>query len=112
MVAIDPSNGDVLVFASLPSFDPNGFARGISRKDYLALTEDPDQPLFNRVLRGTYPPGSTIKPLMALAGLEYDVIKPRGRRLLRRQLLAARLAPPVPRLEARRPWLRWTCMTR
>jgi penicillin-binding protein 2 len=75
-VAIDPSNGDVLVFASLPSFDPNGFARGISRAEYVALTENPDQPLFNRVLRGTYPPGSTVKPLMALAGLEYDVIKP------------------------------------
>lgn len=76
VVAIDPNNGDVLVFASLPSFDPNGFARGISRSEYVALTENPDQPLFNRVLRGTYPPGSTIKPLMALAGLEYDVIKP------------------------------------
>jgi penicillin-binding protein 2 len=76
VVAIDPASGDVLVFASLPSFDPNGFARGISRSDYLALTENPDQPLFNRVLRGTYPPGSTIKPLMALAGLEYDVIRP------------------------------------
>ncbi len=75
-VAIDPATGDVLVFASLPSFDPNGFARGISRSDYLALTENPDQPLFNRVLRGTYPPGSTIKPLMALAGLEYEVIRP------------------------------------
>jgi len=76
VVAIDPNNGDVLVFASLPSFDPNGFARGISRSDYLALTESPDQPLFNRVLRGTYPPGSTIKPLMALAGLENGVIRP------------------------------------
>jgi penicillin-binding protein 2 len=76
VVAIDPSNGDVLVFASLPSFDPNGFARGISRSDYVALTENPDQPLFNRVLRGTYPPGSTIKPLMALAGLEYELIRP------------------------------------
>ncbi len=76
VVAIDPSNGDVLVFASLPSFDPNGFARGISRSDYLALTGNPDQPLFNRAIRGTYPPGSTIKPLMALAGLEYDAIKP------------------------------------
>ena len=75
-VAIDPTNGDVLVFASLPSFDPNGFARGISRSEYLALTENPDQPLFNRVLRGTYPPGSTIKPLMALAGLENDAILP------------------------------------
>ena len=76
VVAIDPWTGDVLVFASLPSFDPNGFARGISRSDYVALTENPDQPLFNRVLRGTYPPGSTIKPVMALAGLEYDVVKP------------------------------------
>ena len=76
VVAIDPSNGDVLVLASLPSFDPNGFARGISRREYLALTEDPDQPLFNRVLRGTYPPGSTIKPVMALAGLEYEVVRP------------------------------------
>lgn len=76
VVAVDPNNGDVLVFASLPSFDPNGFARGISRSAYVALTENPDQPLFNRVLRGTYPPGSTIKPLMALAGLEYDVIRP------------------------------------
>jgi penicillin-binding protein 2 len=76
VVAIDPTNGDVLVFASMPSFDPNGFARGISQSDYLALTENPDQPLFNRVLRGTYPPGSTIKPLMALAGLENGVIQP------------------------------------
>jgi penicillin-binding protein 2 len=76
VVAIDPANGDVLVFASLPSFDSNGFARGISRSEYLALTENPDQPLFNRVLRGTYPPGSTIKPLMALAGLEYEAVRP------------------------------------
>src|SRR5688572_7325983 len=79
VVALDPWTGDVLVFASLPSFDPNGFARGISRADYLALTENPDQPLFNRVLRGTYPPGSTIKPIMALAGLDYDVIRPEDR---------------------------------
>ena len=76
VVAIEPSSGEVLVFASLPSFDPNGFARGISRSDYIALTDNPDQPLFNRVIRGTYPPGSTIKPLMALAGLEYEVAQP------------------------------------
>ncbi len=76
VVAIDPWSGDVLVFASLPSFDPNGFARGILRGDYLALTDNPDQPLFNRVLRGTYQPGSTIKPIMALAGLEYDAVDP------------------------------------
>lgn len=76
VVALDPATGDVLVLASTPSFDPNGFARGLSRRDYLALTENPDLPLFNRALRGTYPPGSTIKPLMALAGLEYGVIEP------------------------------------
>ena len=76
VVALDPWNGDVLVFASTPTFDPNKFARGISTDDYRALTEDIDQPLFNRALRGTYPPGSTIKPLMALAGLEYSAIAP------------------------------------
>ncbi|MBM5811259.1 MAG: penicillin-binding protein 2 [Gammaproteobacteria bacterium] len=79
VVALEPATGDVLVLASTPSFDPNGFARGLSRRDYLALTEDPNLPLFNRALRGTYPPGSTIKPLMALAGLEYAVIEPEER---------------------------------
>lgn len=76
VIALDPWNGDVLVLASTPTFDPNKFARGISTTDYRALTTDPDQPLYNRALRGTYPPGSTIKPLMALAGLEAGVIKP------------------------------------
>jgi penicillin-binding protein 2 len=76
VVAIEPDTGDVVVLASLPSFDPNGFARGLSRREYLELTGNPDLPLFNRALRGTYPPGSTVKPLMALAGLEYGVITP------------------------------------
>lgn len=76
VVAIEPATGDVVVLASVPSFDPNGFARGLSRRDYLELTANPDLPLFNRALRGTYPPGSTVKPLMALAGLEYGVITP------------------------------------
>jgi len=76
VIALDPWNGDVLVLASTPTFDPNKFARGISTADYRALTTDPDQPLFNRALRGTYPPGSTIKPLMALAGLEAGVVEP------------------------------------
>lgn len=76
VVALDPWSGDALVLASLPTFDPNKFARGISTADYRALTSDPDQPLYNRVLRGTYPPGSTIKPLMALAGLESGMIAP------------------------------------
>lgn len=80
VVAVDPWTGDVLALASLPTFDPNKFARGISAPDYRALVEDLDRPLFNRVLRGIYPPGSTIKPMMALAGLEYGVIKPEDRR--------------------------------
>lgn len=81
IVAIDPWTGDVLALASTPTFDPNKFARGISGHDYRALIEDPDRPLLNRALRGTYPPGSTIKPLMALAGLEYGVIAPTDTRL-------------------------------
>ena len=76
VVAMDPMTGDVLVLASTPGFDPNLFTRGISSRDYRALADSLDRPMFNRVLRGTYPPGSTIKPLMALAGLEYGVIDP------------------------------------
>ncbi|WP_347989811.1 penicillin-binding protein 2 [Methylomonas sp. AM2-LC] len=72
-VAIDIKTGGVLVFASRPGFDPNPFVSGISGKDYKALQESPDQPLYNRALRGQYPPGSTVKPFLALAGLEYGV---------------------------------------
>jgi penicillin-binding protein 2 len=72
-VAIDIKTGGVLVFASRPSFDPNPFVSGISAKDYKTLQESPDQPLYNRALRGQYPPGSTAKPFLALAGLEYGV---------------------------------------
>jgi len=76
VVAIDPSNGDVLALASKPGFDPAGFARGLSRTEYAQLSEDIDKPLFNRALRGTYPSGSTIKPVIALAGLTYHVVDP------------------------------------
>ena len=74
VVAIDIKTGGVLVFASRPGFDPNPFVTGISNKDYKALKDSPDQPLYNRALRGLYPPGSTVKPFIALAGLEYGVI--------------------------------------
>jgi penicillin-binding protein 2 len=74
VVAIDIKTGGVLVFASRPGFDPNPFVVGISNDAYKALSESNDQPLFNRALRGLYPPGSTIKPFVALAGLEYDAI--------------------------------------
>ena len=73
-VAIDIKTGGVLVFVSRPGFDPNPFVTGISSKDYKALRDSPDQPLYNRALRGLYPPGSTVKPFIALAGLEYGVI--------------------------------------
>lgn len=73
VVAIEIKTGGVLVFASRPGFDPNPFVSGISAKEYKALQESPDQPLYNRALRGLYPPGSTAKPFLALAGLEYGV---------------------------------------
>ena len=76
VVAIDPKNGEILVFASAPAFDPNAISIGMSRKQYRTLQDDPDLPLFNRALRGSYPPGSTIKPFLGLAGLSHDVRDP------------------------------------
>ncbi len=69
-VAIDPNNGEVLAMASVPSYDPNMFVNGISFKDYNTLRENPDRPLYSRAFQGTYPPGSTIKPMVSIAGLE------------------------------------------
>jgi penicillin-binding protein 2 len=79
-VAIDPSNGDVLVLVSRPGFDPNLFGRGLTRAEFSALNESIDRPLFNRALRGTYPSGSTIKPAIALAALVYDEVNPDAHR--------------------------------
>lgn len=76
VVAIDPRNGDVLALASTPAFDPNRFAEGLSRADFVALNGDPDRPLFNRAITGSYPPGSTIKPFLGLAGLFNESINP------------------------------------
>ena len=70
LVAIDPRNGEVLAFVSKPTFDPNLFVEGIDQENWTALNESIDKPLLNRALRGTYPPGSTYKPFMALAALE------------------------------------------
>ena len=69
LVAIDPRNGEILAFVSKPNFDPNLFVDGIDVENWKALNESPDKPLLNRALRGTYPPGSTYKPFMALAAL-------------------------------------------
>ncbi|MDE2605205.1 MAG: penicillin-binding protein 2 [Burkholderiales bacterium] len=69
-VALDPKTGEVLAFVSKPTFDPNLFVDGIDQENWQALNESIDKPLLNRALRGTYPPGSTYKPYMALAALE------------------------------------------
>jgi penicillin-binding protein 2 len=69
LVAIDPRNGEVLAFVSKPTFDPNLFVDGIDVDNWRALNESIDKPLLNRALRGTYPPGSTFKPFMAMAAL-------------------------------------------
>ena len=75
-VAIDPRNGQVLAMVSVPSFDPNPFVNGIARGDYAALTGAANKPLYNRALRGAYPPGSTVKPFLALGGLELKLRRP------------------------------------
>lgn len=70
LVAIDPRNGEILAFVSMPTYNPNLFVDGIDAESWRALNESINRPLLNRALRGTYPPGSTYKPFMALAGLE------------------------------------------
>ena len=74
IIALDPKTGEVLAMVSKPSFDPNLFVTGISSKDYSGLRDSIDKPLFNRALRGLYAPGSTIKPEVAIAGLDSGVI--------------------------------------
>ena len=74
IIAMVPQTGEVLVFVSKPMYDPNLFIHGISFADYKALQKGDDKPLFNRALFGQYPPGSTLKPFVGLAGLENRVI--------------------------------------
>jgi len=76
VVAIDPRNGEILAMASMPAYDPNLFVDGISYAHYNALRDNPFRPLYNRALQGAYPPGSTIKPMAALAGLNAGVVTP------------------------------------
>lgn len=78
-VAIDPRTGEVLALVSNPGFDPNLFVNGISRADYAALTDAIERPLFNRAIAGGYEPGSTMKPFVALAGLDERLIRPETR---------------------------------
>lgn len=76
VVAMDPRTGGVLALVSTPGFDTNLFVNGISTKAYSALRDSLDVPLFNRAVQGQYPPGSTIKPMMAMAGLESGLVTP------------------------------------
>ena len=76
LVALDPNTGGVLALVSKPGFDPNLFVDGIDPETWKSLNESPERPMVNRVLRGIYPPGSTIKPFMAMAGLELGLRKP------------------------------------
>jgi penicillin-binding protein 2 len=78
IIALDPNNGEILALASYPTFDPNLFTKRLATKrgraEYAALLKDPDTPLYNRAIRGRYPPGSTWKIPMAIAGLQQGVI--------------------------------------
>ncbi len=80
IVAIEPASGGVLALVSKPGYDPNLFVNGISNTDYQALLQDPARPLNNRALRGVYPPGSTLKPFVALAGLAGGTLQASERR--------------------------------
>ena len=79
IVAMNPRTGGIIAMVSTPSYDANLFVNGISNTDYNALQNDPDLPLYNRALQGQYPPASTIKPIWALAGLQYGMVTPSTR---------------------------------
>lgn len=76
VVAMDPHSGEIIALASHPNFDPNAFPRGISPQDWSRLMEDPSHPMYNRAIQSVYPPGSTFKIIVALAGLESGAINP------------------------------------
>ncbi len=85
VVAVDPANGGILALVSSPAFDPNEFVSGMDSRSFAELNSNPDLPMFNRAIRGRYPPGSTIKPMLALAALQegyrdaHETIACRGR---------------------------------
>ena len=97
VVALDPKTGDIIALASTPGFDPNDFVKGLTVAQYSALSNNIDVPLLNRALRGAYPPGSTVKPLYALAAQKYGVISPHADSILSRVLSACPAAQPVSR---------------
>ncbi|MFA5073911.1 MAG: penicillin-binding protein 2 [Nitrospirota bacterium] len=76
VVAMDPNTGEIIAMVSHPNYDPNLFPRGITPRDWDRLTKDPSHPLYNRAIQSVYPPGSTFKIVVALAGLDSGIIKP------------------------------------
>jgi penicillin-binding protein 2 len=76
VVILDASNGEILVMLSSPSFDPNKLSSGLTQKEFNTLSKNKNKPLFNRAIAGQYPPGSTIKPMIALGALEMGIIDP------------------------------------
>ncbi len=76
IVALNPQNGEILAFVSMPTFDPNLFVDGINQTSYNALLHNPNRPFINRAINGRYPPGSTIKPFVALGAIENNIISP------------------------------------
>jgi penicillin-binding protein 2 len=76
---LNPQNGEILAFVSAPSYDPNPFVRGIKKKEYQSLLNNPNKPLINRVTQGGYSPASTVKPLMLVMGLNEELVTPSTR---------------------------------
>jgi penicillin-binding protein 2 len=76
VVAMDPNNGEIIALVSHPTYDPNLFPRGISPRDWVRLSNDPSHPLYNRAIQSVYPPGSTFKVVVSIAGLETGMIDP------------------------------------
>ncbi|MDN3702141.1 penicillin-binding protein 2 [Vibrio artabrorum] len=103
-VILDPKDNSVLAMASSPSYDPNLFVDGISTKEYQALLNDPAHPLINRTTLGVYPPASTVKPFMAVAGLQEHVISPNT---IRNDHGVWRIPGSKSNSKAWRDWKRW-----
>jgi penicillin-binding protein 2 len=79
VIAMDPKTGDILTFVSAPAFDPNAFSRGIRKGEWESLVKDPRTPMQNKGLQGTYAPGSTVKPFLALLSLEDGIQNPKAK---------------------------------
>jgi hypothetical protein len=122
-VVLDPSNGDVLAFTSVPAYDPNAFAAGVDRATWAALNTDEDRPLNDRAIQGRYLQGSTVKLAVALAGIAEEIITQimahRAGRELRGAISSAGRRAAMVRSMRRdqqssnsTPWATWSASTR